>query len=96
MVLVFRSVLLRSNVCDSIVLSKDPKVPICLLEVNLSCNFFRGKFDEQVRGDVASDFENKVYSSTTTTFSPRQVYFDFVDGLFQKIQDLRIQSETKK
>ncbi len=28
-----------------VVLSKDPDVPVCLLEVNLSCNFFRGTFD---------------------------------------------------
>ena len=28
-----------------VVLSKDPKLPVCLLEVNLSCNFFRGTFD---------------------------------------------------
>ena len=32
-----------------VVLSADPKVPICLLEVNLSCNFFRGSFDKKVR-----------------------------------------------
>lgn len=31
-----------------VVLSADPKVPICLLEVNLSCNFFRGEFDKKV------------------------------------------------
>ena len=31
-----------------VVLSADPKVPICLLEVNLSCNFFRGSFDKKV------------------------------------------------
>jgi hypothetical protein len=28
-----------------VVFSADPKLPICLLEVNLSCNFFRGSFD---------------------------------------------------
>lgn len=32
-----------------VVLSADPKVPVCLLEVNLSCNFFRGSFDKKVR-----------------------------------------------
>lgn len=31
-----------------VVFSADPKVPICLLEVNLSCNFFRGSFDRKV------------------------------------------------
>lgn len=34
-----------------VVLSADPKVPVCLLEVNLSCNFFRGSFDKKVRID---------------------------------------------
>ena len=28
-----------------VVLSSNPSVPVCLLEVNLSCNFFRGTFD---------------------------------------------------
>jgi hypothetical protein len=32
-----------------VVLSTDPKLPVCLLEVNLSCNFFRGSFDKKVR-----------------------------------------------
>jgi hypothetical protein len=32
-----------------VVLSSHTNVPICLLEVNLSCNFFRGTFDKQVR-----------------------------------------------
>ena len=31
-----------------VVLSADPKLPVCLLEVNLSCNFFRGSFDKKV------------------------------------------------
>lgn len=31
-----------------VVLSKDDELPVCLLEVNLSCNFFRGSFDKQV------------------------------------------------
>ena len=31
-----------------VVLSADPKLPVCLLEVNLSCNFFRGTFDKRV------------------------------------------------
>jgi hypothetical protein len=30
-----------------VVFSDDSKLPICLLEVNLSCNFFRGSFDKQ-------------------------------------------------
>jgi len=38
-----------------VVLSKDPKLPTCLLEVNLSCNFFRGSFDKQVYLDFCDD-----------------------------------------
>lgn len=30
-----------------VVLSADPNTPVCLLEVNLSCNFFRGTFDKK-------------------------------------------------
>jgi hypothetical protein len=32
-----------------VVLSADKAHPVCLLEVNLSCNFFRGSFDKKVR-----------------------------------------------
>lgn len=39
-----------------VVLSSDPKLPVCLLEVNLSCNFFRGSFDKKV-----CDSEKNVY-----------------------------------
>jgi hypothetical protein len=38
-----------------VVLSSDPKLPVCLLEVNLSCNFFRGDFDEKVYLDFIDD-----------------------------------------
>ena len=38
-----------------VVLSADPKLPVCLLEVNLSCNFFRGSFDERVYLDFLED-----------------------------------------
>ena len=31
-----------------VVLSADQRLPVCLLEVNLSCNFFRGSFDKKV------------------------------------------------
>jgi len=41
-----------------VVLSADQNLPVCLLEVNLSCNFFRGSFDMKV-----SDFR-----SETTVF----------------------------
>jgi hypothetical protein len=38
-----------------VVLSADPKLPVCLLEVNLSCNFFRGSFDKKVYLDFLED-----------------------------------------
>jgi hypothetical protein len=38
-----------------VVLSADPKVPVCLLEVNLSCNFFRGSFDKKIYLDFLDD-----------------------------------------
>lgn len=38
-----------------VVLSADPKLPVCLLEVNLSCNFFRGSFDKKVYLDFIDD-----------------------------------------
>ncbi|GAX20392.1 hypothetical protein FisN_9Hh110 [Fistulifera solaris] len=38
-----------------VVLSADPALPVCLLEVNLSCNFFRGSFDKKVYLDFIDD-----------------------------------------
>jgi hypothetical protein len=38
-----------------VVFSADPEVPICLLEVNLSCNFFRGSFDQKVYLDFVEN-----------------------------------------
>lgn len=38
-----------------VVLSADPNVPVCLLEVNLSCNFFRGSFDKKLYLDFIDD-----------------------------------------
>mmetsp|Transcript_44324 Transcript_44324/g.107125 ORF Transcript_44324/g.107125 Transcript_44324/m.107125 type:complete len:445 (-) Transcript_44324:727-2061(-) len=38
-----------------VVLSADPKLPVCLLEVNLSCNFFRGSFDRKVYLDFIDE-----------------------------------------
>ena len=41
-----------------VVLSANSKVPVCLLEVNLSCNFFRGSFDKKYYLDfIESNFE---------------------------------------
>ena len=38
-----------------VVLSADEKLPVCLLEVNLSCNFFRGSFDRKVYLDFLEE-----------------------------------------
>lgn len=38
-----------------VVLSTDAKVPVCLLEVNLSCNFFMGTFDKHAYLDFVED-----------------------------------------
>ncbi|KAL3803695.1 hypothetical protein HJC23_003749 [Cyclotella cryptica] len=38
-----------------VVLSSSEELPICLLEVNLSCNFFRGSFDRQVYLDFCEE-----------------------------------------
>lgn len=43
-----------------VVLSADEKVPVCLLEVNLSCNFFRGSFDRKVYLDFLDDMVAKL------------------------------------
>jgi hypothetical protein len=44
-----------------VVLSADPKLPVCLLEVNLSCNFFRGSFDKKVSAENERDCLPCVY-----------------------------------
>jgi hypothetical protein len=38
-----------------VVFSKDSKLPVCLLEVNLSCNFFRGTFDKKTYLDFLDE-----------------------------------------
>lgn len=38
-----------------VVLSDDTKLPLCLLEVNLSCNFFRGSFDKKLYLDFMDE-----------------------------------------
>lgn len=43
-----------------VVLSSDPNVPVCLLEVNLSCNFFRGSFDKKTYLDFINDSLEKL------------------------------------
>jgi len=45
-----------------VVLSADEKLPVCLLEVNLSCNFFRGSFDKKMYLDFIDDSFAKLQS----------------------------------
>ena len=49
-----------------VVLSADPKLPVCLLEVNLSCNFFRGSFDKQVYLNIIDDSFSKLQAMRLT------------------------------
>jgi len=50
-----------------VVLSADPKVPVCLLEVNLSCNFFRGSFDKKLYLDFIDQSLVKLQSLRLVT-----------------------------
>mmetsp|Transcript_32642 Transcript_32642/g.75136 ORF Transcript_32642/g.75136 Transcript_32642/m.75136 type:complete len:434 (-) Transcript_32642:395-1696(-) len=43
-----------------VVLSADENLPVCLLEVNLSCNFFRGRFDLSAYIDYLDDMFKKL------------------------------------
>ncbi|CAJ1966627.1 unnamed protein product [Cylindrotheca closterium] len=45
-----------------VVLSADENLPVCLLEVNLSCNFFRGSFDKKMYLDFIDDSFSKLQS----------------------------------
>lgn len=49
-----------------VVLSSDPKVPVCLLEANLSCNFFRGSFDKKVYLDFIDASFSKIQALRLT------------------------------
>jgi hypothetical protein len=49
-----------------VVLSADPKLPVCLLEVNLSCNFFRGSFDKKVYLDFCDDIFHRLQAQRLT------------------------------
>ena len=93
-----------------VVFSADPKVPICLLEVNLSCNFFRGSFDKKVSFCDSSKFLCVSYLCFKTIYSSslfstyfrfffdlcyNQVYLDFVDESFAKVQALRLTADAE-
>ncbi|KAL7546494.1 hypothetical protein ACHAWF_009831 [Thalassiosira exigua] len=43
-----------------VVLSADETLPVCLLEVNLSCNFFRGSFDRKVYLDFCEEMVGRL------------------------------------
>jgi hypothetical protein len=57
-----------------VVFSKDPKVPICLLEVNLSCNFFRGSFDSNKYLDFIDESLVRLQAMRLTADSERKVF----------------------
>lgn len=77
-----------------VVLSADPKVPICLLEVNLSCNFFRGSFDKQVRIESVCRFLPHVDKGISHGYF-LQVYLDFIDESFSKLQAMRLDADAQ-
>jgi len=57
-----------------VVLSNDPKLPICLLEVNLSCNFFRGSFDEKIYLDFIDDMLAKLQDLRMKAHSEKKIF----------------------
>jgi len=57
-----------------VVLSADPKVPVCLLEVNLSCNFFRGDFDKEIYLDFIDDSLAKLQDLRLTADSDKKKF----------------------
>jgi len=57
-----------------VVLSSDPDVPVCLLEVNLSCNFFRGDFDKGVYLDFIDDSLEKLQDLRLDADRDRKVF----------------------
>ena len=57
-----------------VVLSADPGLPVCLLEVNLSCNFFRGSFDKEVYLSFIDDALAKLQSQRLTADREKKVF----------------------
>ena len=57
-----------------VVLSADPKVPVCLLEVNLSCNFFRGSFDKNIYLDFIDDSLEKLQDLRLQADADKKVF----------------------
>jgi hypothetical protein len=57
-----------------VVLSADPDVPVCLLEVNLSCNFFRGSFDHQVYLDFVDEALSSLQAQRLTADASNKTF----------------------
>jgi len=57
-----------------VVLSADKKLPVCLLEVNLSCNFFRGSFDKKVYLNFIDDALVKLQAQRLTADAEKKVF----------------------
>mmetsp|Transcript_12165 Transcript_12165/g.13931 ORF Transcript_12165/g.13931 Transcript_12165/m.13931 type:complete len:447 (+) Transcript_12165:59-1399(+) len=57
-----------------VVFSTDPKVPICFLEVNLSCNFFRGSFDKKVYFNFIDESFAKIQALRLTADAERKQF----------------------
>ena len=57
-----------------VVLSADPKLPVCLLEVNLSCNFFRGSFDQKKYLDFIDDMLVNLQAKRLLADNERKVF----------------------
>jgi len=57
-----------------VVLSADSKLPVCLLEVNLSCNFFRGEFDSKLYLDFIDDMLVKLQDLRLKAHAEKKVF----------------------
>jgi hypothetical protein len=84
-----------------VVLSADPKLPVCLLEVNLSCNFFCGSFDKKVRAAVLHLwFMFRLTPQLTPLFvlsnAFPQVYLDFIDDALAELQEKRLEGDKQQ
>mmetsp|Transcript_10395 Transcript_10395/g.14677 ORF Transcript_10395/g.14677 Transcript_10395/m.14677 type:complete len:450 (+) Transcript_10395:157-1506(+) len=57
-----------------VVLSTDKKVPVCLLEVNQSCNFFRGRFDKKQYLNFMDELFAKVQAQRLTADAEKKKF----------------------
>jgi hypothetical protein len=85
-----------------VVLSADPKLPVCLLEVNLSCNFFCGSFDKKVRAAALHlwlwnvSIDASTHSAFCSTNAFPQVYLDFIDDALAELQEKRLEADKQR